>query len=172
MANRERGRDFERGGTAHTRAHRNVGINRSVKAASVNAPFAKLLEHAFDVIGPGRLRIFLQIINEEPFALGKSGGSQFDSAIGARRRGDPDMFIYRDSEDQAVVIIRVIAKEFEPARRLDDVSGLGSKLFLKERGYLRGGHDLFSITCPLWRPNANGSALTRSATVVLWGRCE
>src|SRR5205823_12985674 len=69
--NRQCGRDFQRGRTAHARAHRDIARNCCVKTVEVDSTLAELFEHAFDVIRPWCIGIFLQVIRPKELGLVK-----------------------------------------------------------------------------------------------------
>ena len=114
------GGDFKRGRTAHARTHGNGSVNCGIKSAEMDTAFAKLVEHTFDVVRPGRGGVFLQFIQPKYFRLRKGRRNKFDLAVVAGLDGQIDIFIDGKRKDKAVVIISVIAKEFQPARGADD----------------------------------------------------
>ena len=122
-ADGERRGDFERGGTAHARAHRDVAVDGGVKTAEMHAAFAQLREHVLDIIGPRGGGIFPQFAQPENFAAGKRGSDEFDFAVGARSGRDVDVPVHGHRDDNTFMAAGVMSEQFEPAGRLDDVRG-------------------------------------------------
>jgi len=98
-------------------------MNGGIKAAEVDAALAKLLEDTFNIIGPGRFGIFLEIVHPEEFGFGKGGGRELDFAVGPGSGGDMDVAIDGEGHHQPFVVIGVIAEQFEPTRGAHDVDG-------------------------------------------------
>src|SRR5207248_4199091 len=66
------------------------------------------------------------------------GRDQFDFAVGARRGRDADGFVHRDGHDEPSVVIGVIAKQLQPARRPGHVRRRVSEMLLEESFDRRG----------------------------------
>ena len=110
VADRQGGGYFQGGGAAHAGAHRNVGVNGPIEAPGVDSAFTELIEDAFNVIRPGGIGILLEVVDEEPFAIGKGGGSEFDFAISTRRGGHVNVFVDGQGKDQALIVIGMVAQ--------------------------------------------------------------
>ncbi|MDB6064446.1 MAG: hypothetical protein JWR26_654 [Pedosphaera sp.] len=132
LADGEGGGDFQCGGAAHARAHGNGAVNGGVEAAEMDATFAELFEHAFDVVGPMRGGILFDLVEPEDFGLGKGGGDEFDFAIMPGGDGHLDGLIDGNGKDESLVVIDVVAKEFEAARCADVLGGGLAKMAFKE----------------------------------------
>ena len=109
------------------------------ETAEVHAAFAQLDEHTLHVIRPGRGGIMFQFADPECLPLRKGSGDEFDFAVGARHRRDANVSVHRDRQDQAFVVIRMIAEHLQPGRRLDSLDALIA--LLNETG---GGLGLFT----------------------------
>ena len=132
LANDQRRGDLQRGRTAHAGADGNGAVDGRAETAEVHAAFAQLDEHTLRVIRPGRRGIMFQFADPECLPLRKGRRDEFHFAVGARRRGDGHVFVHGDGQDQPLVVIGVVAENFQPARRPDDMRRGVTKVFLEE----------------------------------------
>ena len=72
-----------------------------------------------------------KISNPENFPPRERGRDQFDFAVGARRGRNADIFVHRDGHDQPFVVIGVIPKQLQPARRPGHMRGSKPEMLLE-----------------------------------------
>jgi hypothetical protein len=130
--NRQCSGHFERGRAAHPRAHGYAPGNGAGESAEVCFAAVKLIQNPFYIIGPGGGRVLFEFVYGKSFATGKGIGNQLNLPVVSWRRGEVDIAIHGDRHHQAFVVIGVIAKQFEAARRADFAGGgLAELLFEK-----------------------------------------
>ena len=102
---------------------------------------AKLIENAFGIIGPGRGGILLQVVYRKFLPPGKGGRGQFDFAVGSWRGRHENVLVHRQCENEALIVIRMIAQQLQAAWRAHDVRGMKPKLLFEESSDLSGSHE-------------------------------
>jgi len=76
----------------------------------MDASLPKLIENAFNVIGPDRLRVPGQIGDGKDFAVRKCRRSQLNLSVVAQAAGHVNVLINGQGQNQAVIVVGMIAK--------------------------------------------------------------
>ena len=102
--------------TAHARSERHVAREGDIESLHLHAELAKLLHHAVDEACPGGART-LRIVHLELHAVLQVDGIAHDGveAIGAHL--GHNALVHGAREDEAPVVVRVLADEVDATRR-------------------------------------------------------
>src|SRR4051812_30131997 len=107
-------------------------MDRRVEAGEMDATILELQQNSFNVIGPGRGGIPLNLVEIERFTRGKRSRGEFDFRVLSWRSGDVNISVNREGHDQPRIVISVIAEQLEPSGRAHHMRRRRSESGLKK----------------------------------------
>src|SRR5919112_2702435 len=116
---REPRRDFERGRRGEPRPLGHVRDEHQVRATQARAPALQRARHALDVVQPEAAARLARAVEVEGEGLAAVERVDVDQAVFARGGGDERRAVYRHRQDEAAVVVRVLAYEVDAAGRAE-----------------------------------------------------
>ena len=120
MREGQRGGVLEGGGAGEPAAGRNVAFNEQIAACEARAALAEQGGDAGDVRGPVRPVLGLPVVDRPALLVIEFGRVGANSVVLAPGGGDPGLLLGRDREDEAVVVVGVLADQVDAPGGLGD----------------------------------------------------